>query len=70
MGITVAANSNPGNTVCLVGKVNKPVFTVECFGAVSILECFGAVCIVERVGAVCMVECFGAVCMLGRNCAV
>ena len=31
MGITVAANSNPGNTVCLVGKVNKPVFMVECF---------------------------------------
>ena len=70
MGITVAANSNPGNTVCLVGKVNKPVSIVECFGSVFMVECFGAVCIVERVGAVCIVECFGAVCMLGRNCAV
>ena len=70
MGITVAANSNPGNTVCLVGKVNKPVFMVECFGAVSILECW--CCVYRRTCwcCVCMVERVGAVCMLGRNCAV
>ena len=29
MGITVVANSNSDNTVCLVGKVNKPVSMVE-----------------------------------------
>ena len=48
MGITVVANSNPDNAVCLVGKVNKPVSMVECFGAVSMVERVGAVCMLGR----------------------
>ena len=66
MGITVAANSNPGNTVCLVGKVNKPVSMVECFGAVSMVERVGAVCMLGRNCAVLLVDMYCILCSANK----
>lgn len=56
MGITVVANSNSDNTVCLVGKVNKPVSMVERVGAVSMVVRVGAVCMLGRNCAVLLVD--------------